>query len=106
MSKTEATPRPWIVRKLHDGSPFVEAPKELINKPYGQEILADDYFDDLNKEADCELIVKAVNNYDRLVDTLEESKEDIISWCNSVGLDYYTYPTVMKIESLLKELKP
>ena len=62
------TPLPWVKRQLgNDGSFFIESPKEQIGKPYGQEILADDYFDDLSKEADCDLIILACNNYSELV---------------------------------------
>ena len=99
MSKTEATPRPWIIRKLSDGTPFIECPKETLSKPYGQEILADDYFDDLSKEADCELIVKAVNNYDRLVDLVKRLHASLDTYGKHPLLDE-------SVNLLLKELKP
>ena len=58
------TPLPWIKRQLGgDDSFFIECPKEAINKPYGQEILTDDYHEGLSKEADCDFILLACNGY-------------------------------------------
>lgn len=65
------TTLPWIKRQLsNDGDFFIESPKEQIGKPYGQEILADDYFDDFSKESDCDFILKACNNHDALIEAL------------------------------------
>jgi len=68
------TPLPWIVRSLkneyHEGC-FVECEKETINKPYGQEILSDDYHEGLSKEDDAKFIVEACNSYYELQDRLK-----------------------------------
>lgn len=59
------TPLPWKVRSHPDLGSFVEA--RVSGKPYGQEILGDDYFPDLSKAADCAFIVRACNSHEALV---------------------------------------
>lgn len=61
------TPTPWIIRTLGKDC-FIECPKEKLGKAYGQEIMADDYFPELNKLADAQHIVKCVNSHDELVE--------------------------------------
>lgn len=76
MSEIKHTPLPWIKRQLHDdGDFFLESPKDQIGKPYGQEILGDDYFSDLSKEADCDFVLEACNNYYKLKEQNEKLKE-------------------------------
>jgi len=48
----------WRLRNEHNLI-FVESPKEEINQPYGQEILADDYFNEEERIYDALLISKA-----------------------------------------------
>jgi len=48
----------WRVRN-GNGLLFVESPKEDLGTPYGQEILADDYFNEDEKIHDCNLIAAA-----------------------------------------------
>ncbi len=58
MKKFEGTPTPWGVREGFSGT-FVESAKETIEKAYGQEILADDYWDDDWKKHDANLVAAA-----------------------------------------------
>jgi hypothetical protein len=70
------SPLPWKLRELKDrGLLFIESPKERVKKPYGQEILADDYFDEFSKKEDCELILKSVNNHYKVIELLEKILE-------------------------------
>lgn len=65
------TPGPWYVRTLPDGSgAFIEA--KAPGRPYNQEILADDYWEEFSKAADAAFIVKACNAHDELVAALRE----------------------------------
>lgn len=53
-------PLPWKVRYNVAGDEcFIEA--RIEGKPYGQEILGDDYFPELSRTADCIFIVETVN---------------------------------------------
>lgn len=89
MSEIKHTPLPWIKRQLHDdGMFFLESSKEQIGKPYGQEILGDDYFGDLSKEADCDFILEACNNYYKLKEQNKKLKEALKSITLSVSVHY------------------
>ncbi len=59
MSIEKHTPLPWKVRKHPELGCFIEA--KIPGKPYGQEIMGDDYFPHLSREADAEFIVKCVS---------------------------------------------
>lgn len=72
--KPSHTPLPWFMRSRSDASGemldcFVAA-KDVHGYPYDAEILGDDEYRDsiLRKEADCKLIVKAVNENEELHD--------------------------------------
>lgn len=57
-----ATPGPFKVRSLLNGEEhecFIEA--RVKGKPYGQEILGDDYFPELNRRADVELVARLLS---------------------------------------------
>ncbi len=56
------SPLPWHVRKNPALGCFVES-AAVEGKPYKQEILGDEYFDHLRREADCDLIVAAVTSF-------------------------------------------
>lgn len=54
----KGTKTPWILRNEH-GLLFVESTKENLGTPYGQEIMADDYFNEDEKIHDAKLIAAA-----------------------------------------------
>ena len=56
--KFKGTKGNWRVRN-GNGLLFVESPKEDLGTPYGQEILADDYFNEDEKIHDCNLVAAA-----------------------------------------------
>jgi hypothetical protein len=77
------TPLPWTVRKVErDGKlrdVFVQA-EDVNGYPYKAEILGDDEYREQSggiarKLADCNLIVRAVNSHDALVDALTEARK-------------------------------
>lgn len=79
------TPLPWKVRSHPDLGSFVEA--KIPGKPYGQEILGDDYFDELSRDADCEFIVRACNHHAELLAALEDVKNTLSVVLESRELD-------------------
>lgn len=69
-----ATEGPWTHRtNASDPMGFVEA--RIDGKPYGQEILGDDYFPELNKAADCSFIAHARTDIPALVKALKRAME-------------------------------
>jgi hypothetical protein len=67
MSEFKGTKGKWKLRNEHNLI-FVESPKEEIKQPYGQEILADDYFNEEEKIYDALLISKAPEMLEMLKD--------------------------------------
>jgi len=65
------TPGPWVVRKHPQLGAFVEA--KIDGKPYGQEILGEDYWPELDREADCYLVAAAPD----MLDALKESERTL-----------------------------
>lgn len=96
----KATPRPW----KHDGEAeyiFAEQ-NQIVAQIRGWGYL-EKTFGPIHaleiQAANAELIVKAVNYHDRLVEALE----DVLPYLSATGTNGNHY--VPKIESLLKELK-
>lgn len=80
MTGTQATPRPWEIKKFPDDSQFrnqffIAAPMTEDNPYFGHarfaEILADDNYP--RKLADAELIVRCVNAHSDLVEALRKT---------------------------------
>lgn len=65
------TSAPWRVREEH-GFLFVESPKEVCGKSYGQEILGEDYFDEFDKKADARLVSVSPELLDICIDFVEK----------------------------------
>lgn len=68
------TPLPWRVRSHPELGSFIEA--KIEGKPYGQEILGEDYFPHLDRGADCAFIVLACNSHAALIEALENLLAD------------------------------
>ena len=98
VAKTEATPRPWTYEERCSGIVITnchpDIPDETIIAmiiPKDEEIMTDE------DEANAELIVKAVNNYDRLVEHLTEIHNRYKS--------LMTHKINDKTEKLIKKIK-
>lgn len=83
-----ATPRPWKVRQspMNTNDCIVES-APLEGRSYRQEILGDDYFPELSKRADAELIVAAVTAYDRNQATIAQLQTDLAECYRLSGAD-------------------
>jgi len=74
--KFKGTKGNWRVR-TGNGLLFVESPKEYLGTPYGQEILADDYFKEDEKIHDFNLVAAApdlLNACIKMIDYYENGK--------------------------------
>lgn len=86
-SKFKGTPLPWVVRK-GNGLLFVESEKETVDKAYGQEILADDYWDESWKEHDAELIAETAKVLHETGKTPAQLAQQIKDLKNSIQIAY------------------
>lgn len=86
------TPLPWKVRKHPELGCFIEA--KIPGKPYGQEIMGDDYFPELSREADAEFIVALTESRATLTDLLvwldrnlvgDHGRGDVEGWRKELG---------------------
>lgn len=98
-----ATKGPWTHRSSDfDPDGFVEAREE--GKPYGQEILGDEYFPELDKSKDCVFIAHARQDVETLLEIVR-LQDVALKHAYPCGTESASLQFQAAIAALLKESK-